>query len=261
MKRRSFLKTAAASSIGMFVVPQVISGFIVNNDTYNAEIEKVHVIFKTHLDIGFTNLAEKVLDTYIHDFIPRAISLSEEMRKTREAEQYVWTTGSWLIHNFLEKTDQAMRKRMEKAIENGDIAWHGLPFTLHSELADPSLFELGIQLSVNLDKRFGKKTTGAKMTDVPGHSRGIVPLMAKSNISFLHIGKNPASTPPDVPPLFRWQAPDGSEVVVMYQKDYGSTMVIPGTKTAVNISFTGDNHGPQNPEQILAIYKNLQNQF
>lgn len=255
------MKTATASSIGMFAVPQVISGIFINNGSDATDIEKVHVIFKTHLDVGFTNLADKVFDTYVHDFIPKAISLSEEMRKTTETEQYVWTTGSFLIYHFLEKADPVMRKRMEKAIQNGDIAWHGLPFTLHSELADSTLFELGIQLSVNLDKRFGKKTTGAKMTDVPGHSRGIVPLLAKNNISFLHIGKNPASTSPDVPPLFRWQAPDGSEIVVMNQTDYGSTMVIPGTKTAVNISFTGDNHGPQNPEQILAIYKNLQNQF
>jgi hypothetical protein len=261
IKRRTFLRTAGVSTVGLLAAPKVFSGIFTNLETDAAEIEKVHIIFKTHLDVGFTNLADKVFDTYIHDFIPRAISLSEEMRKTRETEQYVWTTGSFLIYHFLEKSDPAMRKRMETAIQNGDIAWHGLPFTLHTELADQSLFELGIQLSVNLDKRFGKKTTGSKMTDVPGHSRAIVPLMAKHNITFLHVGKNPASTSPDVPPLFRWQTPDGSEVVIMNQTDYGSTMVIPGTKTAVNISFTGDNHGPQNPEQILGIYKNLQDQF
>jgi hypothetical protein len=259
--RRTFLKTAATATIGTMVAPQVFAGNLANSVAGPDEIDKVHVIFKTHLDVGFTNLAGKVFDTYIHDFIPRAIALSEEMRKTRETGQYIWTTGSYLIHHFLEKAEPAMRRRMEKAIQNGDIAWHGLPFTLHSELAGPSLFELGIQLSVNLDKRFGKNTSGSKMTDVPGHTIGIVPLLAKHSISFLHIGKNPASTPPDVPPLFRWQAADGSEVVIMYEKDYGSTMVIPGTKTAVNISFTGDNHGPQNPEQILRIYQNLQDQF
>lgn len=261
IKRRIFLKTTAASSFGLITIPQLVFAENKDNGSVADEIEKVHIIFKTHLDVGFTNLAKKVFDTYIHDFIPRAISISEQMRNTRETEHYIWTTGSFLIHHFLEKAEPDMRKRMEKAIQYGDIAWHGLPFTLHSELADPSLFELGIQLSANLDKRFEKKTSGAKMTDVPGHTRGIVPLLAKNNISFLHIGKNPASTPPDVPPLFRWQAPDGSEVVIMYEKDYGSTMVIPGTKTAVNISFTGDNHGPQNPEEVLAIFKKLENQF
>jgi hypothetical protein len=260
MERRKFIQTGSLAILGTATFPQ-IAGAALKPESGVEDVEKVYLIFKTHLDIGFTNLAGEVIQTYMNDFIPRSLELAEETRQKDPAHRFVWTTGSWLIHYILEKSNPDIRKRMEKAIQNGDITWHGLPFTTHSELADPSLFELGIQLSVNLDKRFGKKTTGAKMTDVPGHSRGIVPIMAKHNISFLHIGINPASTPPDVPPLFRWQTPDGSEINIMYQKDYGSTMIIPGTKTAVNISFTGDNHGPQNPEQITDIYKNLQNQF
>ncbi|HEY3388179.1 MAG TPA: DUF5054 domain-containing protein, partial [Prolixibacteraceae bacterium] len=238
-----------------------IAGFSKNNIPDNKAINKVHLIFKTHLDVGFTNLAGKVVKTYMEEFIPGALSLSENLRQKNQTDRFVWTTGSWLIYEFLEKADPSMRKRMEKAIEYGDIVWHGLPFTLHSELADPSLYDLGIQLSVGLDKRFGTKTISAKMTDVPGHTRGIVPILAKNHIEFLHIGVNPASMPPDVPPLFVWRAPDGSEVVVMYQKDYGSQMIIPGTQTAVAICFTSDNHGPQKPEQIAQIYSDLRKQF
>ena len=35
-----------------------------------AEIEMVHVIFKTHLDIGFTHLAEHVVTQYMEEYIP-----------------------------------------------------------------------------------------------------------------------------------------------------------------------------------------------
>ena len=38
----------------------------------------------------------------------------------------------------------------------------------------------GLSLSQRLDRRFGKTTIAAKMTDVPGHSRAIVPLLAAS---------------------------------------------------------------------------------
>ena len=62
------------------------------------------------------------------------------------------------------------------------------------------------------------------MTDVPGHTRAIVPLLAEAGIRFLHIGVNPASTPPRVPSLFRWRDPSGVEVMVMYQRGaYGAT--------------------------------------
>jgi len=129
IKRRTFLRTAGIPTVGLLAAPKVFSGIFTNLETDTAEIEKVHIVFKTHLDVGFTNLADKVFDTYIHDFIPRAISLSEEMRKTRETEQYGWTTGSFLIYHFLEKSDPAMRKCMETAIQNGDMTWHELPFT------------------------------------------------------------------------------------------------------------------------------------
>jgi hypothetical protein len=44
-------------------------------------------------------------------------------------------------------------------------------------------------LSKSLDLRFGRKTTGAKMTDVPGHSRGIISPLA-AGVKLLDIGLN-----------------------------------------------------------------------
>ncbi len=260
MNRRLFIQSGSLGSLGLMAAPALAFGSA-NTSTDDQAITKVHLIFKTHLDVGFTDLAANVIKTYMEDFIPTALTLAEDLRNKNVKDRFVWTTGSWLIYEFLEKADPSMRKRMEKAIENGDMVWHGLPFTLHSELADPSLYDLGFQLSARLDKRFSKKTISAKMTDVPGHTRGIVPILAKNNIKFLHIGVNPASMPPDVPPLFVWRAFDGTSVTVMYQKDYGSQMVLPDNKTVVAIQFTSDNHGPQKPEQIVKIYGDLRKQF
>lgn len=260
MNRREFIHYSGIAACGTTIVPQIM-GFTKDDKQDVNSIKKVHLIFKTHLDVGFTNLAGNVIKTYMEEFIPGALSLSENLRRQEQSDRYVWTTGSWLIYEFLEKAEPTMRKRMEKAIESGDIAWHGLPFTTHSELADPSLFDLGIQLSKRLDNRFGKKTIAAKMTDVPGHTRGIVPILAKNNISFLHIGVNSASTAPDVPPLFLWRGADGSEIEVMYAQGYGNQMILPGTQTVVDIRFTTDNHGPHKPEEIANIYRELRKKF
>jgi hypothetical protein len=260
INRRKFIRYSSLATVGTLLAP---SAFALPQAKGLADqpIKKVHMIFKTHLDVGFTHLASDVIKTYMESFIPGALSLAENMRLNSPNDRFVWTTGSWLVYEFLEKAEASMRRRMEVAIENGDIFWHGLPFTTHTELADASLYELGLQLSANLDIRFGKKTIAAKMTDVPGHTRGLVPILAKNGIQFLHIGVNSASMPPDVPPLFLWRAPDGSEVVVMYQKSYGNQMVIPGTQTAIAINFTGDNHGPHKPEQISKIYSDLRTQY
>jgi hypothetical protein len=83
---------------------------------------------------------------------------------------------------------------------------------------DGSLFRYGLSLSHTLDIRFGKHTIAAKMSDVPGHTRAIVPLLAEAEITFLHIGVNGASTPPAVPPLFVWRNPSGADVIVVVHK-------------------------------------------
>ena len=82
---------------------------------------------------------------------------------------------------------------MAAAIKRGTIKWHGLPVTFHSELMDQRLFEYGLSLSQNLDKQYGTETVAGKLTDVPGHTIGIVPLMAKAGLKYLHIGVNASS--------------------------------------------------------------------
>lgn len=226
-------------------------------------IKNVDLIFKTHLDIGFTDYAWKVVQNYFTGYIPQALKIARQMREENRPERFVWTTGSWLIYQYLEEAAPQERAVMEAGILAGDITWHGLPFTTHSELMDSSLFEFGLSLSQELDRRFGKKTIAAKMTDVPGHTRSIVPLLAQGGIEFLHIGVNPASTPPDVPPIFVWRDQlSHSEVVVMYQKgSYGDLTVVPGLDTAIAFAHTNDNLGPQSPDEISQVFDKMRAQF
>ena len=217
----------------------------------------IHLIFKTHLDVGFTNYARVVTAEYFNRYIPSAIQLARQRRESGQGDRFIWTTGSWLIYEYLEHVDAAKRTAMEVAIAQGDIAWHALPFTTHSESMDADLFRLGLSLSQRLDMRFGKHTIAAKFTDVPGHTRGIVPLLAEAGVKFLQVGVNGGSAVPTVPPLFRWRDPSGSELIVMYAGGYGSTFVLPGTENALAFGHSMDNLGPQTETQVAEIYRQL----
>ncbi|MFA5863335.1 MAG: DUF5054 domain-containing protein [Phycisphaerae bacterium] len=226
------------------------------------DIQAVHVVFKSHLDVGFTNYARKVVHDYLFRYIPGAIHVARELRESGRSERLIWTTGSWLIYHYLEKESKTNKDLLVQAIIDGDITWHGLPFTTHSELMDENLFRHGLGLSKILDQRFGKTTIAGKMTDVPGHTRSIVPLLAEAGIQFLHIGINPASTPPGVPPVFVWRDPSGRELVVMYHKGaYGDLMTVPAMPEAVFFAHAGDNHGPQSIHDVTATYDALRRQF
>ena len=223
----------------------------------HAGLRRLHVVFKTHFDLGFTDLAANVTNLYLDDFLPRALALAEETRRRGGRNRFVWTVGSWLVWEFLERHDAGGRRRMEQAIAAGDLAWHALPFTLHSELTDVSLFRHGLSLSQRLDERFGCRTIAAKCTDIPGHTRSIVPLLAEAGVKLLHVGVNPASALPKVPPVFRWKSPGNQELMVIYSGDYGETTTLPGLADGLSLCFTGDNLGPQSPEEVDAVYAGL----
>ena len=225
-------------------------------------LERVHLVFKTHLDIGFTDFAAKVVTRYFTHFIPTAIHTAKVLRERDAPERFIWTTGSWLIYEYLEQASSSEKTRLEQAILAGDIAWHGLSFTTHSELMDASLFEFDLHLSQELDRRFGKHTIAAKMTDVPGHTRAIVPLLAQAGIKFLHIGVNPGSTNPDVPSAFVWKDANGAEVIVMYQRGaYGGFSAVPNSPAALALAHTGDNYGPPSIEDVYDTYQRLRVQL
>ena len=215
--------------------------------------KEIIVLFKTHLDLGYTDLAANVVKAYVDEYIPAAAQTAAAVRAC--GERFIWTTGSWLIDEYLRQRPEDTL--VPDAIAAGDIAWHALPFTTHTELMDEGLFQYGLGISKTLDARFGKSTRAAKMTDVPGHTRAIVPFMAKAGVRFLHIGVNPASSVPEVPPIFRWRAPSGEEIIVMYQSEYGQFQEIGDSGAAICFAHTNDNAGPQTPETILDLYARL----
>jgi hypothetical protein len=220
---------------------------------------RIHLVFKTHLDIGFTDHAEKVRRLYHERFIPQAIETGTHFfREDPEHPKFIWTTGAWLIWDHLESAGREQVARLEEAIARGLIRWHALPFTTHSELMSRALFRAGLSYSQELDRRFGLTTTAAKMTDVPGHTRGIVPLLAEAGVRFLHLGVNSASPVPYVPDVFRWRAPAGEEVVVMYQNSYGATHFPEGFDDGLSFAHTNDNMGPQSVPQTVDATRHLQ---
>lgn len=220
-------------------------------------MKKVIVVSKTHLDLGFTDYAESIRRKYIDIFIPEAIDLAERVN-TDAKKHFVWTTGSWIIKEAL--ADEKCRDKLERALREGNIAPHAMPFTIHSELLDTDTLDFGLSVVDRLDGLRGRKTVAAKMTDVPGHTKSIVPLLARHGIKLLHIGVNGASALVDVPPCFLWKNGD-SEVVVIYSGAYGGAFESDLVEEVLYFDHTLDNHGAPSPERVLAHFDEIQKQY
>lgn len=215
--------------------------------------KEVLIIFKTHLDVGFTDYSKNIVDKYLNVYIPNAIKVGNELKDSDTP--FSWTVGSWLIWLAL-KHDKS--GEVAKAVKDGILRWHALPFTTHTELMSAKLFDYGLSISSLLDERFGVRTRAAKMSDVPGHTIGMVPLMVKRGVRFLHLGVNPATPLPPVPPIFKWKNGD-SQITVMYQGDYGE--VAEFDDFIIYFAHTGDNLGPQSAQDIIEVYENIRKKY
>jgi hypothetical protein len=262
MKRRNFVGNLLAAGAFRALAPDRAHAFQAPESPLpDSEVKRVLVMFKCHLDVGFIDTQANVVRKYFDQHFPHAIQTAAAMRSEGN-DRYIWTTGSWLIYQYLEKAAEPQRKQMEQAIVSGDIAWHAIPFTWQTELMDRSLIEGGLDFSQSLDRRFQRTTTGAKMTDVPGHTRAIIGPLAEHGVRFLDIGVNSASTPPDVPPIFLWKDSGGNSLILMYHlHSYGDVVKIPGSDLAVDVEVRNDNAGPHTIEEIRTIYAGLRKRF
>ncbi|MGD0892743.1 MAG: DUF5054 domain-containing protein [Terracidiphilus sp.] len=260
MKRRTFLNSLAGTTGLLLANSAPALGLIDLVPVGDAQIHRVLAVFKCHFDAGFVDTQAAIVKRYFEVFFPKAIATATSVSQGGP-RKYAWTTGSWLLYEYLEQANTEQRRQMEAAIAAGYINWHALPFTWQTEMLSPSMISGSLALSQSLDRRFGQTTTGAKMTDVPGHTRGLIQPLAEAGVTFLDIGVNHASTPAILPPLFQWKDPAGHTLSVMYHSGYGGINVVPGSDAAIAIFVRGDNSGPHTPDEITQIFATLKTRF
>ena len=217
--------------------------------------EHVWVVFKTHLDIGYTDRIESVLAKYRGPMMDGALKVVEASRELPPEKRFSWTLAGWpLTHVLGPQQDPVRRARIEQAVREGAIAFHALPFTTHTETQDLEDLVRGLGFSTRLAHQFGLPLPiGAKMTDVPSHSWVIPTMLANAGVKFLQLGCNGTSAFMRVPPLFWWEGPDGSRILCNYTPVYGSGLKAPRgwpSKNYLAMEMTGDNHGPPTQAEV-----------
>jgi alpha-mannosidase len=226
-----------------------------------ASLREVIVVFKTHFDIGYTDMASNVVQRYRSSMIDDALQVVEANRDLPPEQQFVWTLAAWPLAKILGDWPGQSTERQQAvmaAFQQGRFVSHALPFTTHTELLELEDLVRGLGFSSRLSRDAGLSLPrDAKMTDVPSHSWIMPTLLKHAGVDFLHLGCNAASRSPRVPRLFFWEGPDGSRLLTMYTAEsYGTGLVPPADwpyQTWLALIHTGDNHGPPRPEEVKAL--------
>jgi hypothetical protein len=218
-------------------------------------VTDVWVVFKTHFDIGYTDLVANILTRYRTQFADRALSVIEESRSLPPEKQFIWTVPGWPLKEMLwQGQTPERRRRLLTAVKEGRLAVHAMPFSLQTETLDLEDLVEGLTYSVSLAHENGRPMPrAAKMTDVPAHTWVLPTLLKHAAVNFLHIGANSGSKAVQVPPLFWWEGPDGSRLLTFYSPDYGTGLLPPANwpyRTWLAMIMTGDNQGPPTSAQV-----------
>lgn len=220
-----------------------------------AKIEHAWVVFKTHLDIGYTDRIAEVLRNYRVGMMEGALKVIEASRMLPPAQRFAWNLAGWpLAHVLGPQQDGARRERIARAVREGAIAFHALPFTTHTETQDLEDLVRSLGFATRLARQFDRPLPiGAKMTDVPSHSWVMPTLLAHAGVKFLQIGCNDNSACVRVPHLFWWEGPDGSRILCNYTRVYGSGLAPPRDwpcKNYLAMTMTYDNVGPPSAAEV-----------
>ena len=145
--------------------------------------------------------------------LPQAIKTCATLRAQGQ-HRYIWTTAAWLLYEYLEQASPAAAQG-DRAVHRRRRPQLARPALQLADRDGRSLHDARLPrlLRDTLDSRFGHKTVGAKMSDVPGHTRGIIKPLADARRQAArhrrqrrqHPARSPAaSSSGKTPPEPRW---------------------------------------------------------
>lgn len=224
-------------------------------------VTDVHMIFMSHLDLGYTDLARNICDLYFSSNLLGNVALAQALANS--TTPYALTSHAFLIAEFFDGASGCAHTRpspgdtalLEAAVRDGHIRWHAQSANYNSGLVDAAAFAAQVSESDRLNARFGTRWGSAlmKSTDVPGLTRSVVPQLAALGRTAIHTGGNSKCMMPHVPQAFTWAHPESStSLLALATNDYGGTLVIP--PHALIINYQGDNSAAPSAPAVEALY-------
>ncbi|EGD78368.1 hypothetical protein PTSG_09435 [Salpingoeca rosetta] len=238
----------------------------------------VHVVQTCHLDVGFAETAAGELDNY-RRYLVEAQNISEALKTMKNPDNagLIFTTHPYVVSLLLDcppgmgftcPTEQE-RATIIAGLKQGNIVMQAFPHNSETATMSTELFVAGLQLGKRLARDLNiSAPTVMTQRDVPGATRGMIPLLASAGVRGFSVGVNTASLPPAVPRVFVWrdEASNTDVLASLHPHGYGGIdksdcIVIDGFDHVLCPDYKGDNEGPWSVIEVLQHWKQLKKEF
>jgi alpha-mannosidase len=182
---------------------------------------EVYLLHHSHVDIGYTHVQTEVEQRH-WQYYKQVIDLARKTADYPAGSAFKWNVEVlWAVDSYLK---QASPEEIQAFIEAVKKGWIGLDALYGNELTALCRPEELIRLvdyARILRQRFDVTIDSAMITDVPGYTWGIVPVLIQSGVKYFSVGPNRGhrigytlSTWGDKP--FYWESPSGQQNILCW---------------------------------------------
>lgn len=183
---------------------------------------KVNFVQHSHTDIGYTRPQNEILAEHIR-YIDYALDYCDLTDNLPADAQFRWTCEvTWAVEQFLQTRPKAQVDRLKERVKQGRIEVAGMLFNF-SELPDEQTLVASLKPIAECRKA-GIDVKVAMQNDVNGIAWALADYFPALGVKYVDMGTHGhrALICFDVPTVFRWQSPSGSEMLAYRAEHYNT---------------------------------------
>ncbi len=182
---------------------------------------EVYLLHHSHVDIGYTHVQTEVERKH-WQYFREVIELARKTADYPAAAPFKWNAEVlWAVDSYLKQAPEDEREVFVDAVRKGWIGLDALYGNELTALCRPEELIRLVDYAGKLRRRYDLTIDTAMITDVPGYTWGIVPVLAQSGVKYFSVGPNRGhrigytlSTWGDKP--FWWESPCGKHRILCW---------------------------------------------
>lgn len=180
----------------------------------------VNFVQHSHTDIGYTRPQNEILAEHIR-YIDYALDYCDITDNLPEDARFRWTCeATWAVEQFLQTRPQEQIDRLKRRVKEGRIEVAGMLFNF-TELPDEQTLAASLK-PLEECRKAGIGVEVAMQNDVNGIAWAMADYLPSLGVKYLDMGTHGhrALICFDIPTVFRWQSPSGSEMIAYRAEHY-----------------------------------------
>lgn len=195
---------------------------------------KVYLLPHSHVDIGYTNVQEKVMRLHINN-IDEAIKIAENTQHYPPDAHYKWNTEAfWVVDHYLAAADEEKKQKFWEAVRKGWINIDGAYANINTSITDSRQLMQMFHTAVKTAKANGLNINTMFQGDIPGASWGLSSQSAITGIRYFwgapNAGDRIGNSPKWRDRPFYWQSPGGEKMLYWQSEPYSIGYMLKGSK-------------------------------